>query len=243
MNIIELKSTVSTNRYVAEMKIHPDLPFIVKSEFQSGGKGQGEKSWESERNKNLLISLVFQPFSVAVEKSFFISKFIAVCLTKLLSEFSIETQIKWPNDILFKRKKIAGILIENTFQGLNIQKSIVGIGLNVNQENFSSENKNAISMQNISKNPYEISDILQSIIDVFNENMYLLKEKRFTEINELYFASLFQFEKMHRFTDSNQEFLAKIVDVNDYGNLVLETINGRKTLYGFGEIEFDLSKA
>ena len=110
MNIIHLTSIDSTNNFAANHKDRPEFPYIVQTDYQLMGRGQGSNSWLSDKDKNLLFSIIFDSKTIPVEKSFFVSKFIAVCLFELVNKYTDDVLIKWPNDILIGTKKIAGIL-------------------------------------------------------------------------------------------------------------------------------------
>ena len=68
-----------------------------------------------------------------------------------------DLSVKWPNDILSANKKIGGILIENTVKGKKINNSIIGIGLNVNQEKFPDSLKNVTSLKKITNKEFDLS--------------------------------------------------------------------------------------
>ncbi len=88
------------------------------------------------KGKNLILSLVLYPDFLPLEKNFLLSKTISLGIVNYLHAKTNHIKIKWPNDIYFQDKKIAGILIENSIKGSNINRSIIGIGLNLNQKDF-----------------------------------------------------------------------------------------------------------
>lgn len=109
------------------------------ADSQTGGKGQRGKSWDSEFGKNILCSVVVFPEHLRIQEQFLISAAVSLALCKTLSTLGIEAQIKWPNDIMVKGKKIAGILIENQLSDQHVEASVIGVGLNVNQVEFNPE--------------------------------------------------------------------------------------------------------
>ncbi|MCF8380508.1 MAG: biotin--[acetyl-CoA-carboxylase] ligase [Bacteroidales bacterium] len=241
MTIIELESTHSTNTYAAKLAPQPDMPYIIRADFQDLGRGQGDHSWESEPKKNLLFSIVFEPKHIPVDKNFFVSKFIAFCLMETIRKYNAPAMIKWPNDILVKGRKIAGILIENTIYGNSIKRCISGIGLNINQD-IANKEFNAISLKEITGKEQNISVVLNDFIDVFNKNYYLLNKEGFQFINKVYFNNLFKFNQSALFMSRGSQFEAKIIDVRDDGHLVLQKSSGKLESFSFGEIEYLFSK-
>lgn len=123
---------------------------IVTADFQTAGRGQRGNTWESERGKNLLMSLLIAPKYLPAREQFIISKMVSVALCRVLQAImpdGLNIEIKWPNDIYISRKKVCGMLIENALgQNGMIQHSVVGIGLNVNQTDFHSDAPNPASL-------------------------------------------------------------------------------------------------
>ncbi|MDP4934375.1 MAG: biotin--[acetyl-CoA-carboxylase] ligase, partial [Salibacteraceae bacterium] len=136
-NRIRLSVVASTNLYTTQLlgQCVIDEFTLVSAQFQEQGKGQRGKSWQSNAGENMLSSLVFLP-KIKVKNQFLVSAATALSLIELLQNYGLIAQIKWPNDILVKGKKIAGILIENQIKGEKIESSVIGVGLNVNQSLF-----------------------------------------------------------------------------------------------------------
>jgi len=136
--MIELDAIVSTNSFLRDYRpLQPVDITLVTAEYQTAGRGQGTNSWESERGKNLLFSLLVNPASLPAAQAFVLSEAIALSIREAITPFiREEVTIKWPNDIYVGDCKIAGILIENTLQGSAVARSIIGCGVDVNQETF-----------------------------------------------------------------------------------------------------------
>lgn len=241
MIIIELDRTDSTNNYAAKLKPQPELPFIVRANFQNKGRGQGNNKWESEKDKNLLFSIVFEPKHIPAGKNFFVSKFIALRLLDLIRIYEVSAVIKWPNDILVQGKKLAGILIENTISGNQIKRCIAGVGLNINQ-GFSFENLNAVSMNELTGKHFDISALFYEFIEIFKTKEFQLKEEYLQQINQDYFRNLYKFNQTGLFKNQQGQFAARICDVQDDGQIVLENQKGELEKFSFGEIEFLLAE-
>lgn len=136
--MIELDAIVSTNSFLRDYRpLQPVDITLVTAEYQTAGRGQGTNRWESERGKNLLFSLLVNPASLPAAQAFVLSEAIALSIREAITPFiREEVTIKWPNDIYVGDCKIAGILIENTLQGSAVARSIIGCGVDVNQETF-----------------------------------------------------------------------------------------------------------
>jgi len=133
---IYLDRVDSTNDWCRRNLSELQLPACVVADFQEKGKGQYGREWMSNRGENLLCSLVFKPAGLEAFQGFHVSKVLAVSLAEMLQTFIPDVKIKWPNDILVSRRKIAGILIENSISGAFLKHSVAGTGLNLNQKEF-----------------------------------------------------------------------------------------------------------
>lgn len=165
-NIIFFQTLDSTSeylkRYYAEI---PDHTIVVAS-YQTEGKGQFERIWESQEGKNLLFSILFKDNTDPgiVNQSFIKS------MDQLLRDYEIKSWFKEPNDIYVYEKKIAGILMETKFEENNREYLIVGIGINVNQQYF--EIENAVSMSLANGITYVLQDVLAKFLEYFEKNLY-----------------------------------------------------------------------
>ncbi len=233
-------SLESTNEKLKEITEEKDIPefSVVMAGHQTAGKGQEGNSWESEKGKNLTVSILLKPDFLSPANQFYISKIVSIALLWILKELSIESKIKWPNDIYVGDKKIAGILIENKIMGNTLSESIVGIGLNVNQQEFLSGAKNPVSIKDILNKDVDINDTLENLLEKL---MFLYKgpyEGETDTIDEAYLKNLYRREGIFSFRDINGEFQAEISDIETSGILVLRDTKGNVRRYAFKEVEF-----
>jgi BirA family biotin operon repressor/biotin-[acetyl-CoA-carboxylase] ligase len=137
----------------------------IKADFQTHGKGQLGNTWMAEESKNLLCSVILDTKGFEIEKQFILNCMTCVSVTELLmQQYNIpNVSIKWPNDIYAGNKKIAGILIENNIRGSQWTFAVVGIGLNINQEEFSYL-KTATSMKNELKKEFKVNMVLKQLL-------------------------------------------------------------------------------
>jgi len=232
----------STNDYMQKLARDKKLQegTVVWTNFQTQGKGHGKNTWESEEGKNLLMSILLKPPSFDAAGQFQISRIISLALVDLVDKYCRPVTIKWPNDIMLDRKKIAGILIENTIIDGKISESVAGIGLNVNQVDFPVYIPNPTSMKKEAGCHFDILNILKELIR-FIESWYtkLLKgENRLIE--KSYEKVLYGFRKELAFDEGGRSFSAKIIGVGPGGHLILEIPGGEIREFGFKEVSFKL---
>lgn len=168
-DIIWLERVDSTNdearRHISEI----DNLSVVSALEQTKGRGQRGNRWSSQPGENLTFSLVVKDFRIKANEQSAISQTTALSLVDLLSRHEIKARIKWPNDIYAGDEKICGILIENSLKGSEIDWSIIGIGLNVNQTAFPEDLPNPTSMKLCTgnSNPYNTREILEEFMGIF----------------------------------------------------------------------------
>ena len=233
-----LSSLESTNIYALEL-LRQKKGFtgtVIVTDFQTKGKGQQGKIWESEKGKNLQFSIIISP-KLAVEKQFELSQFVAICLRQWLDSMSVSVvQIKWPNDILVNGKKIAGVLIENSIQGQEISHSVIGIGLNVNQVGFSIFSRLATSLKKELNKNVDMDKALTSFLELFKSN-YLKYKSGQLDVVKLYLSYLFGLGTPQRYVDDKGEFLGVILGVRPNGKLQVNK-NGKLKSYDIKQLQF-----
>jgi len=231
-----IKETHSTNDLLREMLRKENLPegSVVYTDFQTAGKGQTGNSWESEKAKNLMFSTVFYPRQLPMDQLFLISQLVSVAMKRVLDRYTEGISVKWPNDIYWNDKKIAGILIENSLQG-NKVKSVVGIGLNVNQRIFRSAAPNPVSLQQITGKSLNRKQLLQQIIATILELYSGLNAK---QIRSEYEQMLYRKAGFYNYKADTETFRAKIITVHPDGQLELETEAGERKGFYFKEVQF-----
>ena len=249
-NIIKIKETGSTNDWLKERSKNQFLSegTTVAAEYQTAGKGQQGNRWESEAGKNIMCSLLLYPDFLPIHQNFLLSEVVALGVKDTVEQYIRPIDIKWPNDIYYQNRKIAGILIENELTGQIISKSIVGIGLNVNQEQFSDAAPNAVSLKQIlSKNVtglrkpvtfINIDLLLEKMINAILFRYNTLKTGNSESITLAYHNSLYRKSGFYAFSDKNGSFKAQIERVADDGFLHLITEEGEKRSYAFKELLF-----
>ena len=239
-----LQTVHSTNSFLRELN-GGDASFdmeLATTEFQTAGRGQKGNSWESEKSKNLLFSILLHPVYVQPSKQFCISEAIALAVVKSLKEIVAEESVakdfsvKWPNDIYWKNKKIAGILIENELFGSTIRDCIVGVGININQQIFLSDAPNPVSLYNILGVNTNVEEVLDAIIKQFVANVSMIENGQTALLHKEYMDSLFRRKGIYPYRDADSEFMATIKDVREDGRLILIDSDDKERIYEFKEV-------
>ncbi len=239
--LLKLDSVDSTNNYAAVLLAKGTAidGTVILSAYQTSGKGQGSNAWISGAGKNLLFSIILHPRLLPAEKQFFLSMSISWGIAGFVETLVRQVQIKWPNDILINDKKVAGILIENTVSGMSLNSSVVGIGLNVNQEVFPEGIINATSLKLESDREFDLNHTLQGLIGCLNSSLNSLYEEQFGVVKVNYLNRLWMLNKWAVYSDASGKFEGRISDVTDSGELMVLHRNGKIKNYGFQEIAFN----
>jgi len=240
--VISLLSTESTNDYAKQL-LEGDSPgegLVIIAGEQKKGRGYGENTWHSRRGKNLLFTVILYPGFLVASQQFLISKAISLGIYDYLTEYISDVSIKWPNDIYVEDRKIAGILIENDLVGSNLKDSIVGVGLNVNQEYFPGDIPNPVSLLQMIEKKLPLKKELRKLCGCMDKRYRMLSKGQADKINREYHKNLFRLNEMSWYQSQGKSFRAKIVGVSDYGQLILENEAGKTLEYNFKEVEFRL---
>jgi BirA family biotin operon repressor/biotin-[acetyl-CoA-carboxylase] ligase len=237
---IHLEEVDSTNVYAAQNRTSLNLPVCITTDFQTKGKGQGDNYWVSEKGRNLLLSWVFGPAELDAAVSFYISKVMAIAISDLLENYLNNIYIKWPNDVLAGNRKIAGILIENTIAGKHVSRSVAGMGININQEEFPefNEGPEATSLFIETSEEQDLSILYDDLVEVLKRWSFELDIHNFELIDENYYNRLYLYEEWGLFRSSSGVFEAKITEVEKDGHLVLSGRDGKIMKFAFKEIKY-----
>ncbi|MBN2635607.1 MAG: biotin--[acetyl-CoA-carboxylase] ligase [Prolixibacteraceae bacterium] len=239
--IIVVSEVESTNNYANRLILSEAAEdgTVVLAHYQTRGKGQLGNSWESEPDKNLLMSLIWFPKFLPATQQFLISKVVSLAITDVIQNYVEDCTIKWPNDIYIGNKKLAGILIENSVKGSNLFTSIIGIGMNINQEQFISDAPNPVSLKQVTGNSYEISVVLEEILKRLDFWYKKLMNKNLQEIDETYFSRLYRSKQWSLFSEPGKSpFEGRITGIGKFGQLQLQLRDKTMHEYMFKEIEF-----
>ena len=235
-----LDSCESTNTYIASQTPLMADGDVVAARTQSAGRGQRGNSWEAEPGANLTFSMLLRPAELAPARQFEISMAVSLAIVDVLDGLlpdHLSAQIKWPNDIYVADKKIFGILIEHSLSCSKIQHTIVGIGLNVNQRQFTSDAPNPVSLIQLNGRTTALEPLLQQLCDTIIADT---RSYDTAALRRRYFAKLYRGTGLHPYidTDSGERFLAEIADVAADGIITLRAADGQLRRYAFKEVSF-----
>ena len=240
--IIQLKETNSTNLYAQELlKTRAVDDFtVIKADYQLQGRGHGSNQWESNPGENLTFSIITFPDSLEASRQFYLSKAVSLGICDCLDQFGLQANIKWPNDIYTDKKKLAGMLIENTLKGNTIEHTIVGLGFNLNQTQFSNELPNPVSVAQLTGNTEDSELWLNCLLSNIYNRLQQLKAGTFEQLDQDYEEKLFQVQEWAKYKSHEEDFEGKITGVDEYGQLCVETRQKGTLHFDFKEIAYCL---
>lgn len=241
-NLIKLSAVDSTNNFLKNLlsKSEP-LPegTVIMADDQFAGRGMQESVWKVEPRKNLTISILLKPSFLDLNKQFLLNMAISIAINNTLTVFLPKgLTIKWPNDIYYNDLKLGGVLIENTIIGNRIKNTIVGIGINVNQELFAPDlSKKATSVYQILQENVNLDVLLADLCSQI-EVLYLqLRANKDTILRKAYVDKLYKINIAAHYRQNGEVFEGVIVGVSDSGLLNVSK-NGKLVQFNFKEIEF-----
>ncbi len=242
MKIVKLNAINSTNAFLKDMVRSSAVEnfTVVVTNHQTKGKGQFENVWISEKDKNLTFSVLCKFSNLEVRRSFYLNCAISLAIYNVLNRtIKNKLKIKWPNDILSFNKKLCGILIENTVSNGKIQHAIVGIGLNVNQENFPTELPRATSMKMLTEKDYDMDALLNAILIEVQHQITFIESQQFELLKINYEKVLYRNGEAAMFhADKLGNFLGKILGITYQGKLIVELENESLETFALKEIRF-----
>lgn len=240
MKLIKLSAIDSTNDFLKTLSNNQELEnfTVVTAESQTKGKGQMGAVWITQEGKNLIMSLFVKETILGIEGVFNLNVAVAVSVIQALETFDIpELSIKWPNDIMSYNFKIGGILIENNLKSDNSVHSVIGLGLNVNQNDFENLPK-ASSLALICKTEFDKEKLLVAIVEKIKQNLSVMHYDLDT-IWSSYIDLLFKRGVPMAFKNNqtNQNFMGIILGVSKQGKVQVQLEDDLIIEYGIKEIQ------
>lgn len=240
-NVIFLESVASTNSYAKEL-INKEKPIegtLVRAYEQTQGRGQVGNTWFAKAGENITASYILYPDFLLPKEQFFMNMMVSLAVRDFVQQFCLEKVfVKWSNDIIVSDKKIAGILIENSLTFSAVTSTVIGIGVNVNQEIFGENLAQAtsVSLQNNGQK-FDLNELLRFLSASLEKYYFQLRQKQFTQLKETYIKALWRFNELTLFKRNEQVFEAKISDITQEGKLCLD-IGEKREAFSFKEIAF-----
>lgn len=242
MNIIELEKVNSTNEYTADLLKSREIKegTVIWALEQSAGKGQGNKTWDSEPGKNLTFTMILHPFFLVPEKQFFLNEAVALGILDFTGIFISKEKlsIKWPNDIYAGKKKLGGILINNIISGMILETSLLGIGLNINQTEFSPLIPNPVSFKLLINKDLELRHTLIGLCQSVDVRYRQLQNERFKEIHNDYCENLLGYDRWNNYLSGDQVMVGKIKGVTESGRLLVQNRESQLLEFDHHQIQY-----
>jgi BirA family transcriptional regulator, biotin operon repressor / biotin---[acetyl-CoA-carboxylase] ligase len=238
--LINLEEVDSTNSFALGLLRDSSVVegTVITAVCQTNGRGQWGNQWRSEAGKNITCSIVLRPTFLSVPLQFDLTRAIALAVNDLISGLlpQIPVHVKWPNDIMAGNKKIAGILIENIITGATVSAAVVGIGLNVNQQEFGDAAPKAVSLYQLLGKEVSKEALLKHLFASLEVRYLQLRAGKTDLLRAEYEQCLFRKNVPARYTDFKQVFEATIQTVSPEGRLVLLDSDGNERSYAMKEI-------
>jgi BirA family biotin operon repressor/biotin-[acetyl-CoA-carboxylase] ligase len=210
---------------------------IFITNHQTRGKGQRGNSWETKPGENLTFSVVLQPKFLDLSEQFLLNIAISNAIRRCLQEYVPGLLVKWPNDLVVPGfGKIGGILIENLVGSSGWDYAVVGIGININQNQFASPKATSLSL--ITGNSYPLEELFKLIIVHLEQAYIALKKGKNAVLTREYLQHLHLIDEWAVFKVGEEELEGKIIGLTDSGNLLLELPTGQQRSFGIKELTF-----
>lgn len=229
-------SVDSTNRVAKALAYHgAEEGTIVVAEEQTGGKGRLDRNFYSPRGKGIWFSVILRP-KILPKEAPKCTLMAAVAVAEAMNRFNLKAEIKWPNDIMFDGRKLVGILTEMTGEICKITYLVIGVGINVNikREDFPEEIQGvATSLLEMSGEELSRVELFRAVLEEFDKIYIEVKASGFDRVIERWKKYNVTLGKQIQVISAGdgESFTGKAVDLNSDGALVVETAQGRRTVY------------
>lgn len=241
---LELQSVDSTNNYARRLIKEACLPdrqgfalhgTAIFAHKQVAGKGQRSKVWSSEKEANIILSLVVNPQPLQLIQQFQLSACVALAVQEFFMKYAgNETKIKWPNDLYWQDRKAGGILIESGIGSLSTRHTggesaggiwewaIIGIGININQTDFPADLPNPVSLKQITGKTFDTVALAKELCAVLNEKFTELINQGFENIYARYVHHLYKRNATIKLKKNNRMFEAVLKTISPSGKLMVQ---------------------
>ncbi|CAN5581798.1 biotin--[acetyl-CoA-carboxylase] ligase [soil metagenome] len=239
-SIIYHLETDSTNKQAKSLNDGDNI--LILTDHQTSGSGRFGRQWISENSTDISLSLI-KKFRISIDKmhliNFYTSYLIQLTLSELYSKNDLRIVLKWPNDILMNKKKVCGILLD--VQDLNAEKKkfIIGIGINCNTTEFSTEIiSKATSLKKETGNEVSREDIIVRFVKNFYDNLSVLNEPNKLMNKWRENTEIIGKEIKFRMLEDGEEITGKVNNIENDGGLKIEISPGNFNVYYSGQITF-----
>ena len=242
LKYVHLEQADSTNAYLQRQQSECDIRnWVVSAGEQTAGKGMGSNSWESEVGKNLTFSLALDMSFLPAERQFLLSEAVPLGIVEVLDAIlpAGKLSIKWPNDIYYENRKLAGILINSTIKSGKMDISIIGVGLNVNQMQFQDWPTHPVSLKQITGKEYDLQPLLEQIVGSIYNKVEQLKVSPVT-IEQEYLNKLFRYRIWADYEVDGKIMRLFMRGIDPFGRLLLVDKAEKEYCFEVKEVKFVL---
>ncbi len=213
------------------------MPQVLIATEQSAGRGRLGRTWVSKKGKGLYMSFLLRP-EISVENAPLISLIMGLAAHEAIKEATgIETELKWPNDLVIDGKKVAGILAASEIRDNKPDFVVIGIGINMFQENFSGEIAATATSLKLAGGTFIREDLENSIVKSFNRYYDIfIREESFRAFAEEYNSLTVNIKRRVRVIEPDNEYEAESLGVNEEGELMVRLDSGDIRAIRSGEV-------
>jgi BirA family biotin operon repressor/biotin-[acetyl-CoA-carboxylase] ligase len=230
-NIVFMPECHSTNSHALQLcQQSPSAPegTVVITDNQTAGRGQRGNMWISDPGKNFTLSVILKPSFLLIRDQFFLTVFASLSIRDYLQEKGCTSiRIKWPNDIYVGSKKICGILIENIISGDRFSNVVIGIGLNVNQDEFSMDT--ATSLRQELEQWFDLPSELELLLACVEARYLKLRQNELESMMVEYLSLMYWRGEVHLFSSNDKDFEGTITGLDEVGRLKVLTNSGENS--------------
>lgn len=221
-NVVFVPECHSTNALAADLAEGAPEGTVVITYHQTAGRGQRGNSWQTAPGLNFTLSIIFYPHFLSPAQQFALNIFSSLAVADYLQRYVYppgRVKIKWPNDVMIDNKKACGILIENQITQRYINKSIVGVGLNINQTKF--EHATACSLALVTDLAFDLTEEFERLMEFMEARYLQLKQGKMQHLHEEYLSLLYWRNEMRNFKTAHGELEGVITGIDESGKLVV----------------------
>jgi BirA family biotin operon repressor/biotin-[acetyl-CoA-carboxylase] ligase len=220
-NIFHFKTIDSTNLYAKKLvkEGNPDGTVVI-ADTQKKGRGRKQRHWYSPPG-GLWFSVILYP-NIHTEQAMLITMTAAISTAQAIKKVTeLDPEIKWPNDILIKGKKLCGILTELESEKDLIKFSVIGIGINVNNEINKELQDIAISIKELKGIKISNMNLFKEIMQKFDYYYKQLTEKKYKNIRKIWFSFSKIIGKKVEVQQDGNIIIGEVCDIDKNGHLIL----------------------